>query len=102
MYSFAYHFYLPPLNSLRVVLSILGLAQQVREHQRLEGAGARGPGVPERVHHPEFPSVAHGAEGARAKATRRVQAVNADHGRRGCLLCVDTTEVRSLSLSLSL
>lgn len=43
--------YLPPLPGLRMVLSILSLPQQVREHQRFEGAGARSSGIAERVHH---------------------------------------------------
>lgn len=71
--------YLPPLPGLRVVLSVLSLPQQVREHQRLEGTRARRPWVPERVHHAEVPPVAHGAKRARAKAPRRVQAVDTDH-----------------------
>lgn len=43
--------YLPPLPGLRMVLSILSLPQQVREHQRFEGTGARSSGVAEGVHH---------------------------------------------------
>lgn len=43
--------YLPPLPGLWMVLSILRLPQQVREHQGFEGSGARGSGIAERVHH---------------------------------------------------
>lgn len=43
--------YLPPLPGLWMVLPILGLPQQVREHQRFEGTGARGSRIAERVHH---------------------------------------------------
>ena len=54
--------YLLSLAGLGVILSILGLSQEVREHQGFERAGARRPGVAERVHHSEVSSVAHGAE----------------------------------------
>lgn len=37
------------LAALRVLLPILGFSQQVGEGQRFEGAGAGGPGIPERV-----------------------------------------------------
>ena len=56
--------YLLSLAGLRVILSVLGLSQEVWEHQGFEGAGARRPGVAKRVHHPEVSSVAHRAEGA--------------------------------------
>lgn len=50
--------YLLPLAGLRVVLSILGLAQQVWEHKGLQGARARGSGVAEWVNHTEVSPIA--------------------------------------------
>lgn len=67
------------LAGLRVVLSVLGLSQQVGEGQWFEGPGARGSGIPERVRHPQVPPTSHRAEGARAHPARRVDAVDADH-----------------------
>ena len=37
------------LAAVPVLLSVLGFAQQVREGQRFQGAGAGGSGIPERV-----------------------------------------------------
>ena len=54
--------YLSPQAGLWVVLPILGFAQQVGEHQRLERTRARGSGVAEGVHHAEVAAVAYGAE----------------------------------------
>lgn len=75
--------YLLPLAGLWVVLSILGLAQQVWEHKGLEGARAGRTGVAERVNHPEVSAIADRAQGARAQAPRRVQAVDTNHGPWG-------------------
>lgn len=67
------------LAALRVLLPILGFSQQVGEGQRFEGAGARGPGIPERVVVPRVPPAPDRAQRARAHAARGVDAVDADH-----------------------
>lgn len=65
-----------------MVLSILGLAQQVGERHGFERARARGAGVPEGVHHSEVPPRAHRAKRAGAHSARRVDAVHANHADR--------------------
>lgn len=67
------------LAALRVLLPILGFSQQVGEGQRFEGAGAGGPGIPERVVVPRVPPAPDRAQRARAHAARGVDAVDADH-----------------------
>lgn len=62
-----------------MLLCVLGFSQQVGERQRLQGARARGSGIPERVGVPRVPPTPHRAQRARPHAARRVDAVDADH-----------------------
>lgn len=65
---------------LRVLLGILRFSQQVWKGEGFERARARRSGIPERITVPCIPSTAHGAERARAHASRRVNTVYTDHG----------------------
>lgn len=67
------------LAALWMLLSILGFPQQVGEGQRLQGAGARGSGIPEWVVVPWIPPAPDRAERPRPHAACWVDAVDADH-----------------------
>lgn len=62
-----------------MLLPVLGLAQQVGEGQRLQGAGPGRSRMPEGVRFPRVPPASDRAERPGPHAARGVDAVDADH-----------------------